>query len=281
MVWRVSGGKVPFFLAGSFHVLRAADYPLPESYDLAWKEARHLVTELPQGASEKPESQALIREIAFLKNEKLQDLISAETWDQLKQWSGKSGYPSAALEMMKPWMASLCIVVAAYEKQGFQSTLGVERHFAERLAKSDKTSEGLETFEQQMRLFDGVSLPLQEEMLKLTLQQTATMEADMAALTEAWKAGDDAKVDELMSRSFEGFPELKKQMLTDRNAAWIPQLEALLKGDRATMVLVGAAHLCGPGSVVELLEQKGYRCVRVKPAAALPAPVPAPVKKAA
>ena len=279
MVWRVSGGKAPLFLAGSVHVLRPTDYPLPQSYEMAWKEAQHLVMELPAGEAKKPETLALTMKLAFLKDEKLHDRLTAETWKKVRLWCGKSGYPEAAMETMKPWMASLCIVFSFFEKQGYKNDLGLEHHFSDRLEKSGKTSEGLETMEQQLQLFDSIPAALQEEMLKLTLKQVPTMEQDLLNLITAWRSADTENVDKLMSRSFEGFPDLKKQMLVDRNAAWIPRLEALLQGDRATMVLVGCAHLCGSGSVVELLLEKGYQCVPLKAPAAVPAP--APVKKAA
>ena len=285
MVWRVSGGKVPFFLAGSFHALRPSDYPLPAPYEMAWKEAQHIVMEIPAGDATKPGNQALTMKLAFLKDGKLHDVVSPELWEKVTAWCSKSGYPKTAVDMMKPWMASICIVMSVFEKVGVKGDLGLERHFSERLTKSDKTSEGLETFAQQLEFFDRIPVPMQEVMLKLTLEQLPTVEQDLPKLLAAWRTADTAKVDQMMSRSFEGFPEIKKQLLEDRNAAWIPRLEALLQGGRATMVLVGAAHLCGPGSVVELLQKKGYLCVPLKAAPSAPATAPdaapAPVKKAA
>ncbi len=283
MVWRVSGGKVPFFLAGSLHVLRPSDYPLPAAYEIAWKEATHLVMELPAGEAMKPENQAVTMKLAFLSEGKLKNKVSPEVWKKVTEWCQQSGYPEGAVNRMKPWMASLCIAISIFEEQGLKSDLGLERHFTARLAESGKTSEGLETFEQQLMIFDRVPEPLQEAMLRLSLEQVTTMKHELPALLKGWRTADTESVDRIMSRSMEGFPDLKKQILGDRNQAWIPRLEALLQGDRATMVLVGAGHLCGPGNVVELLQAKGYQCVPVKAAAALPAPVPAPapVKKAA
>ena len=277
MVWRVSGGKAPFFLAGSFHVLRAEDYPLPESYEKAWQEAQHLVMEIPAGEAKQPAVQATMMEMAFLKNGQLRDQIAKETWTEITKWSKSTGYPAGALDKMKPWMASLCIAIAAYEKLGFKSDLGLEHHFSARLEASGKSSEGLETTVDQLKLFEQIPAAMQEKMLKLAVVQATTMQQEMTAIADAWREGDAAALHQLMSRSFEGFPEIEKLLMADRNAAWMPRLEALLQGDRATMVLVGAAHLCGPGSVVELLEQKGYHCVPLK----TPAPAPAPVKKAA
>jgi uncharacterized protein len=276
MVWRVSGGNAPFFLAGSFHVLRPGDYPLPDSYNRAWQEARHLVMELPAGETKQPAVQAAMAEMAMLQEGRLQDRIAPETWEQLTKWSGESGFPAAALNKMKPWMAGLCVAIAAYEKLGFKNDLGLEQHFSKRLEGSGKTSEGLESTMAQLKLFEQIPAPMQEKMLTQALIQATTMQQEMTGMAEAWRVGDGDTLHRLMRRSFDGFPEIEKLLMSDRNAAWIPRLEALLKGDRATMVLVGAAHLCGPGSVVELLEAKGYRCVPLK----APAAIPSPLKKA-
>jgi len=50
-----------------------------------------------------------------------------------------------------------------------------------------------------------------------------------------------------------------KKLLLDRNRAWIPKLEEFLKSDKAVLVVVGAGHLVGKDSVVELLTAKGYK----------------------
>jgi len=47
-------------------------------------------------------------------------------------------------------------------------------------------------------------------------------------------------------------------MVSDRNHAWMPQIEELLSGDREAIVVVGSAHLVGEEGVVNLLREKGY-----------------------
>lgn len=44
----------------------------------------------------------------------------------------------------------------------------------------------------------------------------------------------------------------------------MPQIEALLRGGERAMVIVGLAHLVGEGSVVDLLEKRGYTVQRLR-----------------
>ena len=58
-------------------------------------------------------------------------------------------------------------------------------------------------------------------------------------------------------------PEILGILLVERNRNWIPEIEKKLAGDRNVMFIVGAAHLVGECSVIELLEQKGLKLTQL------------------
>jgi uncharacterized protein YbaP (TraB family) len=64
-------------------------------------------------------------------------------------------------------------------------------------------------------------------------------------------------------RSQKEFDEQMDDLLYNRNAAWIPVLDKLF-ADGGAFVAVGAAHLLGDKSVVDLLQKKGYTVTRVE-----------------
>ena len=276
LVWRVSGGKAAFFLAGSFHLLNADDYPLPEPYEIAWRESSHLVMEIPPGDAQRPETAAAVKSLIHLPSGTLPERIAPATWQDLTTWAARTSYPVKALETLTPWMAGLTVALATGAQLGFKSEYGMERHFTARLTDSGKTTEGLETTLGQLGMFQQIPPARQEDMLRQALAESGTMGEKAALLTTAWRTGDAEALHATMVESFRDFPEIKKLLLDDRNAAWLPRVEALLQSGRPTMVLVGAGHLCGPGSLIDLLEAKGYRCVPLKTNEAPPA-----MKKAA
>ncbi len=263
MVWKVEGGKSPCFLAGSFHLLRAEDYPLPEPYETAWRESRHLVMEILPDEGNSPESSAELRGLMRLETGTLEDRLNPGTWQELAAWASQSSTPLATFRRLPPWLASLTVSVRSAEKLGFLPGQGIEKHFLSRPDGSEKTREGLETPLQQLQLLAALPADTQEAMLRQALEESRTLPGRVEALAEFWRSGDTEGLHARLTESFQHFPDLKKLLITDRNTAWLPRVEALLQSDRPSLILVGAAHLCGPGSVIALLESKGYRCIRL------------------
>ncbi|MGE5186223.1 MAG: TraB/GumN family protein [Acidobacteriota bacterium] len=109
-----------------------------------------------------------------------------------------------------------------------------------------------------------------EEMLD-DLSWGEQMQKDMLA---AYIAGDDQKILALSAsektewkkfgRSDAEYDQMMEDMLYHRNASWIARIEQL-HADGGAFIAVGAMHLIGPRSVLDLLAQKGYRVTRVAP----------------
>ena len=91
---------------------------------------------------------------------------------------------------------------------------------------------------------------------------------------DAYVVGDEAKLeaefnDEKKSALEHGYTaaeydEQMKDMLYNRNASWVAPIEAMHSGGGG-FIAVGAAHLVGKGSVLDLLSQKGFKITRVQP----------------
>ncbi len=55
------------------------------------------------------------------------------------------------------------------------------------------------------------------------------------------------------------FPAIHQALLVDRNNAWMPQIEAMLKTSEVEFVLVGALHLAGDDGLLSQLSARGYK----------------------
>lgn len=256
MVWKASRGKATVWLCGSIHLLRESDFPLPEPYLKAFGEATTVVMELPPGSTGDPVVQKQMLESGRLSDGKvLQGVIAEKTWTGISEWSRRSGVAVQTLQPMKPWMAGLTISVFTYERLGFSVARGMEGWFTERIGS--RKSAGLETAVGQLALFDKIEPSVQEEMILQALDEEKNAAVRIRQMLESWHEGDAVRLAGLMDESMKPFPGVKKLLLDDRNAAWIPVLETYLDGNETTMVLVGSGHLAGKGSVIDLLEQKG------------------------
>jgi len=128
----------------------------------------------------------------------------------------------------------------------------------------------LEQAKLQQRLLDKW---LDARALKMMLDDLDEADDKNKEMLDAYTSGDEAVVEKLTfdqkawkqaGRDEKEFDRMLKELLLDRNASWIPAIEKIIaKGNG--FVAVGAAHLIGKGSVVELLRQKGYTVTRVTP----------------
>jgi hypothetical protein len=67
------------------------------------------------------------------------------------------------------------------------------------------------------------------------------MDAKAEALVARWRAGDSTRWQRISGGGFRGFEALRGRIVTDRNRAWLPAIEALLeRGPGTSLVVVGA-----------------------------------------
>ena len=263
MVWKAQRGNASVWLCGSIHVMRESDYPLPAPYEQAFSEAKLIVMELTQGdANDRKMREQLLASGSLPDGKRLQEVISLQAREAIESWGQSSGIGMEKLQPMKPWRAALEITAATANRHGYRSSLGIERHFA---AKSgDRRSAGLTTPEHQFSLFDKVEPALQEQMLLRAIAEDGEDGSLREARTTAWREGDAARLAALLDESMRDYGPLHKRLFYDRNAEWLPAIERYLDGTETAMVLVGAGHLAGPGSLIDLLAQKGVTLTQME-----------------
>ena len=86
----------------------------------------------------------------------------------------------------------------------------------------------------------------------------------MRPLLTAWTGGNLSVIAKINSESAEKDPRGRQLILDLRNHNWIPQIEKMLIDKQTTFITVGAAHLAGSGSVIDLMCQRGWKVERLK-----------------
>ena len=257
-VWVAEKDGHKMYLAGTIHLLRAKDYPLPEVYEEAYKDSERLVFELPPGSEGSGEVVIRMRQLgSYPEDQSLDASVTADTLKRVKEWAGKHGFPAAAVSRMRPWFLSLTIAAIEYQSLGAAPDRGLDHVFEQRAAKDGKAGAGLESVEEQLTLFSRLTEKMQEELLLQTLGEIETMQKDYDDMIGAWRSGNTEKLNELLYRDADKFPELMKEFLTKRNEAWVAPLLRHMEGKGNVMVLVGAGHLGGKNGLLELLKSKG------------------------
>ena len=132
-----------------------------------------------------------------------------------------------------------------------------EQHLLRRSLADGKEILGLESLDDQIGNFDSLSWADQEALLLQTLTDLEAPDAEMTQLLEAWRDGSLEDLATELSGDFDEFPELETALISARNRRWAATLEELLRRPGRYLVVVGALHLVGEDSVVELLSARG------------------------
>jgi uncharacterized protein YbaP (TraB family) len=258
MVWKAERGKAVVWLCGSFHLLREEDYPLPAPYLQAFEEAKVIVMEShhdPATAAERQEKIAALGRVP--EGETLQQHLSPEAWKTLAGYCNGDGPALVSLQSMRPWKAAFHLSNHHMARLGYSAARGLESHFSA-LAGSRRLA-GLETLEEQFAGLNKLDAAVQEALLLRVIAEAPHATRRAAENIAAWREGDTRRLAALHEESMASIPALKQMLFHDRHAAWMPKLEQYLDGSETVMVLVGSLHLCGNGSLIELLEAKGVK----------------------
>ena len=266
LLWAVEGQQNTVYLLGSVHLLRDADQlGLPGAAEAAYADAERLVMEIdlddPAVASPVAMISEMQRSALLPAGSTLREVLGSDHAAIATQ-AAHAGLDLAMLDGFAPWFVATLLLQAELAGRGFRPELGVEQLIAERAARDGKPIEGLETPAEQFAVLARLPLPLQKRFLQMTLEETGTIDADLERMLEAWRTGNAEALAELLSDGYEEFPELYGPLTEQRNRAWVEEIGALLDDADDYLVVVGALHLVGRDSVVDLLRRRGYEVTR-------------------
>lgn len=258
-LWQINSPRNRVYILGSIHLLKKSDYPLAQQINAAYEDAEKLVFEVDLGKLESSEAQSIVLEKATAKDGKtLKDRLTPETYQLAQTKASEIGLPIEAFSGFKPWFFSLTLITLKLQRLGFNPENGVDQYFFQKATKDGKQILALETIEDQFNLFDNFSQGDQEQYIRQTIDELKILEVSFQKMVAAWKTGDDKALETLLLESFEDYPELEDQIFGARNRKWMTTIEPLLQKEEDYLIVVGAGHLVGKDSVLQLLEAKGH-----------------------
>lgn len=258
-LWQVKSPTNTVYFLGSIHLLKKSDYPLAKPINNAYEDAEKLVFEVDLGELKSSQTQSLVLEKATAQDGKiLQDRLTPETYQLAKNKASEIGLPIEAFSGFKPWFFSLTLITLKLQRLDFNPENGVDQYFFKKATQDGKETLALETIEDQFNLFDSFSQGNQEQYIRQTIDELDTLETSFQEMVQAWKSGDDKTLETLLLKSFQDYPELEDQIFGARNRKWMATIEPLLQKEDDYLVVVGAGHLVGKDSVLQLLQAKGH-----------------------
>ncbi len=260
VLWALSGTSNTVYILGSIHLLGPEHYPLPPAMEAAYRDSQVVVFETDMEAMEAPAfQQEMLRRAMLPADTTLKEEVAPETWAFLEKRFADAPFTLAAFQRFRPWMCALTITMRELLQMGLRPDLGVDRHFWDRAGEDEKTRTFLERPEFQLDLLTAMEPEQEEQFLLETVRQADETRQEMRRLVRAWQTGDIRTLEDLVGKGFADYPDLEKRFLTDRNRAWIPRILEMRQVEENVLVVVGAAHLVGKDSVIDLLRRGGLR----------------------
>ena len=259
-VWTVEKDGNRLFIGGTVHLLTASDYPLPPAYEKAYDGSVKVVLETNMQKLQSPEFQAIMmRELSYSDGRNLEQVVNQDTYAALEQFFSKRGIPMAGIIGFKPGMVSIMMTMVELQRLGLAG-IGVDAYYSTKSINDQKKLGQLETVETQIAFIASMGAGQVDEMLIYTLADIERLPELMNSMKDAWRRGNLAQLKAVGITPFKNeFPDIYQALIVDRNNAWLPKIEAMVKSSEVEFVLVGALHLAGDNGLLSQLVARGYR----------------------
>lgn len=282
LIWRVDpkpGSIYSVYILGSYHVgkkcqihSRAFEHAFKDAETVAFEVDSIYDSALLAQKSEKYLIELILKKgIPLNPSDSLKGILEPQTYELLKEHTDTLKFPLDNFSRLKPWVFMFAYSSFQIEQSEYKSECGLDFMIAEK-SESQKDIEGLESVEYQIDKYIDLFVSMDSDEIIDTIE--AISEAKSAdklsslfsqtanSLTSLIDSGDLDSLESSINSWCDRDEEECESILYERNRNWIPKIEQFLTQKQDSLVVVGAGHLVGEQSVIELLKQKGYRVRR-------------------
>ena len=260
LLWRIeSPGVAPSHLFGTYHSndprITTLPCPVKDAFERASSYTMEVIT---NGAGIVSMAEAMF----FSNGKTLKDVLGEPLYQETLRAVGASEAGGTGnIDNMKPW-AVLMALSAPRAGRGLFLDMALQYDATRR----GKPTYGLETMQEQIAVFNGMSLDDQVVLLRDAVQNYRLTQDAMEELTQAYLKRDLGALlalnEKYKPNDARVYADMMDRLLTRRNANMAERMRARLKEGNA-FVAVGALHLPGDSGLLRLLSAAGYRVTRV------------------
>lgn len=258
--YRVQKDNQTVYLLGSIHIGDQTIYPLNEQIDVAFEEADHLAVEINiEDIDETEASQTMMQQGTYLDGTALSDVLDEEDFNEAVDQLSDLGLNEEMLDKFQPWFVSMLLSEVALQSTDFTGDFGIDKHFINRAKDKDLPIISLETVESQIASISSAPEEEQIASLEEMLDSIDIYEDELTQMIRIWRSGNTDVFAQLRQVT-QGSENLA---MGERDLLMTSKIEGFLnaKDGETYFIVVGALHLAGDNSIVDLLETRGYTVV--------------------
>lgn len=254
LLWKISGKNLqqPSYLYGTLHAICRDDMVLSEELLKALDNSRRLALEID--VTDKSLMGKMQKGMLMKGNTKLSQLLPAADYQILARYFQDSlGVNLSTVQQMKP----IFLTTLIYNKLLACTPQSYETQLSRMAGLQNMEISGLESIEEQLKVFEKIEYREQAEMLLQTIVEYPELEDAYWNMIVSYKNQDLNSLYHVISDIQLGMKKYEDVMLNQRNQRWIPRMEQMA-ADSPTFFAVGAAHLPGDKGLISLLKRRGY-----------------------
>lgn len=268
LFYEIKSGTNVVHVFGTIHVGTAEFYPLSLPVTRALIDAKFLAVEaniLDQASVVRHVTEHAI----YAPPSSLEQHAPPALMQKLLPALERYQFPRQQAMAMKPWMLALTLSVLEAARAGYDPNWGADAYLLGFAASQKKPIVEIEGLARQFEIFSGLDHERQLLFLEETLQELARGDASerLTKLVQAWANADAAGLESewkyLQQSDFASHKFTLDTLLTQRNRDMASRIDEYLRSGETYFVAIGALHLVGDDSVIELLKKRGHRVRRL------------------
>lgn len=280
LLYKITGKNLekPSYIIGTYHLAPASFVDSIPGAKAAFESVEQVCGEVDMAEMESMEStQKLMAAMMLPDGKSLSDVLTADEMDRLNAYMKATIGADLTNPLIKSQLGSMTPMAISTQLQlvqfkritpDFNPMALIDSYFQQAAKKTGKSVIGFETVDFQISvLYTGSTIERQKQQLFCMIDNAEYSVAMLKELVGAYFAQDMAKLYEVTEEKrddgCDSMPEEDEALIFGRNADWVEKMPAIM-ADKATLFVVGAAHLPGERGVLELLEKQGYTVEAVK-----------------
>jgi uncharacterized protein YbaP (TraB family) len=262
-LWEVSDPDTTIYLFGTIHLLPSDMQWRTAKLDHALASSQELVVETIVDDKDPTKLMSAMASLGLARGlPPILERLPRAKRPALEAAIKKSGVPVQAYNGMKTWMAAFLLLANQFRELGLSG--GVEGVLRNDFLAHSKPIGELETNVEQLSFFDRLPEAAQRMLLEGAIEDGKSMKQEFGGMLDSWSRGDVAGIAKTFDRDLSTSPELRESLIRQRNSNWSKWIQHRMMQPGAVMIAVGAGHLAGKSSVLEMLKKDGYKVRRLQ-----------------
>lgn len=264
-LWSVSDADTTVYLFGTIHLLpQKTNWQTPK-FEKAVDQSQQLVVETIVDEKNPAAIMSIMAKLGFSDSvPPLAQRVKPEQRAALADAIKKSGLPPTAFDRMETWAAAFILLGNQFRALGLEGGQGVEAILRNDFSSHGKPIGELETNAEQLGFFDALPENAQVSLLEGAIEKPESMKTEFSGMIAAWTRGDVDAIAKSFNKDLAESSDLREALLKRRNANWTRWIKNRMATPGSVMIAVGAGHLAGHDSVIDMLQKGGYKVRRIQ-----------------